>query len=370
MTALCNSLIIELEAAVHDSSSEKRVQTLRRITDLFLGEADRLNDEQIAVFDDVLGALIQRIETKALAELSSRLAPVDNAPVDAIRRLARNDEIAVAGPVLTESSRLTADDLIDIAKTKGRLHMLAISGRSQLNEAVTDVLLNHGDREVTCRLASNSGAQFSDTGFEILIKAGETDATLAEKVGLRLDLPLRLLRELLSKATEAVRARLLSLSNPEAHEAIKRALTSISNQVAQEVTAPRNFQRAHQFVTAMTKNNQLDEAALYKFADGGKYEETVVALSLLSNSPIEIIKPLMQSPAAEGLLIACKAADLKWKTVSAILKNRFRHHSISDEDIAVCKTNFIALTKATAQRTLRFWIVRNNSALKTSAVAS
>src|SRR5271169_2196298 len=122
MAAVCSALIVELEEAVQSHSAEKRVDTLRRITDLFLGEADRLTDQQIDVFDDVLGKLIQRIETKALAELSSRLAPIDSAPIEVIRRLARNDEISVAGPVLSESSRLTADDLIEIAKMKSQSH--------------------------------------------------------------------------------------------------------------------------------------------------------------------------------------------------------------------------------------------------------
>ena len=120
MATVSNSLIIELEEAVHSHSAERRVETLRRVTDLFLGEAERLSDEQIGLFDDVLGKLIHRIETKALAELSSRLAPIDNAPIDVIRRLARNDEIIVAGPVLATSARLTASDLIEVAKSKSQ----------------------------------------------------------------------------------------------------------------------------------------------------------------------------------------------------------------------------------------------------------
>ena len=107
-------LIIELEDALRNGSSEKRVETLRRVTDLFLNETDRLNEQQIAVFDDVLVHLIQRVENKALAQLSSILAPVDKAPVEVIRRLARHDELSIAGPVLTQSSRLSEADLIEI----------------------------------------------------------------------------------------------------------------------------------------------------------------------------------------------------------------------------------------------------------------
>jgi uncharacterized protein (DUF2336 family) len=124
MPARPESLIAELERSVRVDDSATRLNTLRQVTDLFLNESDRLNDEQISVFDDVLGLLIDRIESKALAELSERLASVDNAPIEVIKRLARDDEIVVAGPVLTESKRLTSDDLSEIARTKGQGHLL------------------------------------------------------------------------------------------------------------------------------------------------------------------------------------------------------------------------------------------------------
>ena len=49
------SIIAELEDAVRNGSSEKRVGTLRQVTDLFLHEGDRLSEDQVQVFDDVLG---------------------------------------------------------------------------------------------------------------------------------------------------------------------------------------------------------------------------------------------------------------------------------------------------------------------------
>src|SRR6476469_726862 len=56
------SIIAELEDAVRDGTSAKRVQTLRQVTDLFLNDGDRLNDEQVKVFDDVLCLLVARVE--------------------------------------------------------------------------------------------------------------------------------------------------------------------------------------------------------------------------------------------------------------------------------------------------------------------
>ncbi len=356
------SLIVELEDAIKSGSSEKRVETLRRVTDLFLNDADRLNEAQIGLFDDVLCHLIKRIETKALAELSGHLAPVDNSPIEVIRQLARNDEIAVAGPVLTQSARLTTSDLVEIAGSKSQQHLLAISGRSELEEAVTDVLVERGDRETVHRLARNAGARFSETGFTTLVRNAETDESLAEKLGLRLDIPLRLLRDLLLKATEAVRAKLLSLAPAETKDVIQRVLAKISNEVSREATANRDFTAAQQGILAMKKEGRLDEAALLEFANRRLYEQMVAALSMLSAASIDLIAALMKSARSSGLLVPCKAAGLKWPTVSAILCGRFAHHTMSDADLAQAKEDYLKLSQASAQRVLRFWEIRTKTA--------
>ena len=123
------SLIPELEDVVQRGSPEKRAETLHRITTLFLTGASRFSDEHVDLFDQVFGLLIEEIEIKARAELSNRLAPVSNAPRKILRRLANDDDITVAGPVLTRAPRLAEIDLIDVASNKGQAHLQAICGR-------------------------------------------------------------------------------------------------------------------------------------------------------------------------------------------------------------------------------------------------
>src|SRR5262249_43495664 len=148
-------------------------------------------------------------------ELSTRLALVDYAPIRIIRRLAKDDEIAVAEPILRQSSRLSDNDLIEIARTKSQGHLLAISGRQKINPAVTNVLLARGNREVIHKLANNAGASFSEPGFTTLVLKAEADEGLCEAIGLRLDVPSHLFQQLLIQATKTVRARLLALAPPE-----------------------------------------------------------------------------------------------------------------------------------------------------------
>jgi uncharacterized protein (DUF2336 family) len=357
-----SSLFDDLDAALQSGSSEKRVSMLRQVTDLFLSESDRLNEDQIGVFDGVLVQLIERIEARTLAEISQRLAPVANAPVDVTLNLARHSEISVAGPILTNSTRLTTDQLVEIAKTKSQDHLLAISERAHIETDVTDALLDRGNQAVIHSVAGNSGAEFSHDGFAALLKAAETDEKLAEKTGSRLDLPRDLLRRLLLQATEAVRSRLLSRTPPEFQDEMRRALGAAVTAVDEEAGKPRDFRTAIALVELLRDKGQLHESTLLEFARARKYEETVVALALLSGASLEIIKPLMTSPRDDGLLIPCRAADFKWETLSAIFAIRFPPGAASKERHEKLRINFDKLSKPNAQRLLRFWQVREVSA--------
>jgi hypothetical protein len=57
------SIIAELEEAIRSGSSANQISTLRQVTDLFLRDADRLNEDQVRVFDDVLSHLVARVKT-------------------------------------------------------------------------------------------------------------------------------------------------------------------------------------------------------------------------------------------------------------------------------------------------------------------
>jgi uncharacterized protein (DUF2336 family) len=358
MRPVSESLIAELEVAVQGDVLQSRIATLRRVTDLFLNDADRLSEEQIKVFDDVLCLLIRRIEGRALIELSKRLAPVDKSPIDVIRQLANHEDIEVAGPVLEQSRRLATGDLIDIAATKSQAHLLAISGRYQLEAALTDVLLSRGNEEVVFKLATNPGARFSQTGYQILVRDADGDDKLAETVGLRFDIPPRLLQELLERATEAVRARILSLAPPETREEVQRVITDIARSVGHAAVAERDFAAAERIVLAMEKDGKLDEGALLEFVEQRRYEEMTVALARLCGASLKMVAGLMIGLRNDALLVPCKAADLKWATTAAILRNRHSNHKIPDQIIAIAHGDYDRLSVATAQRTLRFMQVR------------
>jgi hypothetical protein len=352
------SIIDELEEAVSNGSSEKRVNTLRRVTDLFLHNGERLSDDQVRVFDDVLCHLVSRVESRVKAELGGTLASLEYAPSGVIERLARDDEIAVAGAVLTGSNRLTTNTLVEIAKTKGQDHLLAISGRPNLPEVVTDVIVDRGESRVIRKLADNASARFSETGFNGMVSHAEADDELTEVLGLRADLPLKFLRDLLQRATEAVRARLASIAPGELQEEIKRVLKTFARKAAGEHMPERDFSRAEAVVRRMKGLNELGDDAVTRFAETKKFEEVAASIALLNNSaPTDMMARLLEGHRTDLILIPCKSAGLNWATVQAILSNRPATHRIAEATLTTAMKDYDKLTAQTAERALRFWLL-------------
>jgi uncharacterized protein (DUF2336 family) len=351
-----HSIIAELEDAVRGGSSARRVETLRQVTDLFLNDGERLSDDQVKVFDDVLCLLIARVETRAKAELSKRLAPLDYAPFEVIQHLAWDDEIEVAGSVLAHSSRLGTDVLVEIASSKGQEHLLAISGRPNLPAAVTDVIVDRGEEQVIRKLANNAGAQFSDEGYSNIVARASADDELVEILGLRADLPASCMRDLLRRAKEAVRARLLAIAPPALQEEIKQVL----NAIGREAPPPaRSFGVAEELVKLMKELNELDDAAVYNFAEAKKFDEVTVALAVLNDMPVEMTARLMEGARADLLLIPCRSGRLNWPTVESILRNRPGGRPIDEKTLQVAERDYRKLSMETAQRTVRFWQLHN-----------
>src|SRR5499427_6368368 len=352
------SLLPELEDVVQHGSAEKRAETLRRITTLFLDRAPTFNADHVALFDDVIGYLIEEIEAKALAELARRIAPVPNAPAGVVSTLAKNDSIDVAGPVL-EQARLSDPDLMYIAENKSQAHLLAMSIRLGISEALSDILVARGNREVSRSIANNEHAELSDNAFTTLVKRAEEDSVLAEKVGMRTDIPPRLFRQLLMRASEVVQKRLLAKAKPETQTDIRRVLAQVTDEVAAKA-APRNYAAKLAAVRALHSQHKLKETDIAEFAKSGKYEETIAALVILCAVPVEVVDRLMSGERADPVLILARANGFGWSTVKAILNAR-PGAKPSPHAFDVARDNFERLTVTTAQRVARFWQVRQGT---------
>jgi uncharacterized protein (DUF2336 family) len=305
-----------------------------------------------------MARLVNTIEAKARARLSRRLAPIANAPGTVVTLLAFDDDIDVAMPILAQSERIEEHNLLANARSKSQQHLAAIAQRRSLSEALTDVLVERGDRDVVHSVVKNAGARFSDAGFRMLVTRSHGDDALATDVGMRSDIPRPHFLMLLERASDAVRTR-LAAENPDAGGAIEGVVAEIAGGIRDDVrNASPDFAAAQAAVERQNRIRPIGEDEIYQYARERKFEETAIALSILCDTPIDAVERALLDPGAEIILILAKVADLSPTTTKAILLLRAADRGMSTQDLEQALTSFHRLQTDTARRVLGFFRTR------------
>jgi uncharacterized protein (DUF2336 family) len=333
------SLLKELDEAVVRGSPEKKEEALRYATDILT--VGRFAEDEVWVFGEVIGRLADAIEVEARSRLAEQLANLPQAPVNAIEKLAFDDSIRVAGPVLRHSERLNPRALIENIRTKSQQHMLAISQRKSLPTVVTDELIRYGNREVVTSVASNAGASFSDAGFLQMIQRAENDGILAERLGLRRDIPRWMFQQLIAKASAEVR-RKLEQERPGLGAQIQDSVADVTGSLHSKFgPASKSYFEAKRTVGARKQNGQLHEMSILNDALDHKHEDVAVGLSLLCGLPSNVVERALRDK--EMTLVLTKALEFSWDTGMALLFLRAKDHRINAAALDDMKRHFIKL---------------------------
>jgi uncharacterized protein (DUF2336 family) len=349
----------DLDDAVARGTAESCLQALGHATDLLI--AGRYSDDEICTFGEVIGRLADEIEVAARAELATRLARTDNAPINIIHKLAFDDSIEVAGPVLRESVRLDAKTLVANAQTKSQPHLLAISKRKSLEYTVTDVLVTRGNTEVVNSVANNDGARFSGFGFLHMIKRAEGDSILAEQLGLRQDIPRHIFQQLIAKASDDVRKR-LERERPEMVDQIQTSVTDVAGALHSKLgPASRSYYVAKRLVATQHQHGNLNENSIYDYARSHKLDEVTIGLSLLCSLPGDVIERALLDKNREMLLVLTKALDFSWTTTMSLLFLGAKDHRITALDLNKLENEFARLNVETSRSVLKFYQTRKSA---------
>jgi uncharacterized protein (DUF2336 family) len=352
------SYLEDLDDAISRGTDESRAKALWHATDLLI--AGRYSEEEISTFGKVVGRLADEIEVEVRAQLSERLSRFDQAPIEVIHKLAFDDAIEVARPVLEASTRLDDATLIANARTKSQAHMLAISKRQSIGEAVTDVLVARGNHAVVKSVAGNAGARISGSSLLHMVKRAEGDSILAEQLGLRNDIPRHLFQQLIAKATDDVRKR-LETERPEMGEQIGSSVVDVAGELQSKFgPVSRSYFVAKRVVTAQHRLGNLNEESISGYAMGHRFDEVTIGLSLLSALPVDVIERAMVDRNREMLLILARALKFSWQTTMALLFLGAKDHRITARELTAFERDYARLNVETSQSVLEFYRSRKN----------
>ncbi len=272
---------------------------------------------------EALEILAQDQVTRVRQILSEALKDVADAPPELIRRLARDVELVVAGPVLQFSPVLTDDDLIEIIGSDP-IHgaLTAISNRAEVSEDISDALIATEESETIAALLSNPSAQIREETLDgILDRATDEEqwhAPLVKRPVLPSGAAARLARfvtenllallierkDLDSSTATAVRLvveRRLEEGGPGPEEAPSKDKKKMRKSPDQKEKTPLSVAKG------LKKEGKLNEAYVSQTLKKGDSDLVIAALSVLAKVKIKTVKKIISAHSAKGLV------SLSWK---------------------------------------------------------
>lgn len=355
-----SSLIKEIQDTTVSGLTKRQLRALTRVTDLFVAGSGRHSKKQIELFDEVFKTLVAVIELETRVKLARYIATTPNAPATLVRAFASDDAVAVAAPVLSQSTALSDADLVVNASTQGQGHLHAIARRQTISEAITEILVERGETNVIHTVAKNAGAHFSDGSFRALVLRAGDDAQLALHMGMRHDIPRHHFLKLLETASASVCAK-IAAAHPKFIDAVQDAITEVIDDINLEIrNKSPDHAKAKSRVKRLQNWNELGEGNVHAAARSQNFEQAAMALSVLASCPIEMAERAILNENPGVVQVIAKAAGCSWATVKALLLMTAADRRMSETGLARERENFEMLETRTAKRVLEFYKSRRN----------
>ena len=148
----------------------------------------------------------------------------------------------------------------------------------------------------------------------------------------------------------------LALANPAIAEEVQYVLTEVVGKLrADALSQSGDYDAARRVVEPLHRAGRLSEDDVYRFAKTRKFEETVVALALLSGVPVDVVETAMLGQQADMALILAKAAGLSWTTAKFVLMLRTSGRGVSAHELEQALVSYEKLATETAHRAVRVY---------------
>lgn len=344
-----------LIALSQERSSEKRRDLLVLISELFTDGAENYTDAETRLFGDILCRLVDQVSVDVRARFSEQMAPLSCTPHSVARRLAQDDELSVSGVMLEQSDVLTDTDLCEIAGALSQGHLLAITRRKDLSEAVTEVLADRGDVEVLEGITRNERARFSDFGLKRLATRSLDHPKILRALSKRADMPAERLARAIAAFDAEARSKLESLValSPDFAVLLVTEAAGIARQrkqeLEQEITTlvrriGQRLSTLDEAIDAFVRDERLDAVA-----------ELLVQVSGLEESHIANV---LNHDNGYGVAVVCRSLGIGDKAYLKLSQLRASHLRQGPAAVEAWLANYAEIDRQAADRALYFHRMR------------
>lgn len=349
----------ELKRIASERSSQKRLELLHKITDLFLEAGGSHTDAENYLFNDIMDKIVDQISHEAKIQVSANLATLPGFPADVVRKLANDQDIEIARPVIRSSPVLTDNDLLGIAMTAEQDHLHAIATRDKLSAVVTDVLIDRGNQRVVYSVSANHGAEVSHWGFERLLEKARADVNLQELLIERPDLSQDTVEKLLPLISESLTMKLVERGF-NVGETPSADLMQMARQQFTLALRDRksNIRGVAALVELVSRGELTLDQAVAELTAEGRLLDVATLLTKSANLELNDIFGVFTRGQLQTLMMLFRALDLKWSTLEGVLALRAKKMGTPNPASAEGARDYQAIDMSLAKRAIRFLQVR------------
>jgi uncharacterized protein (DUF2336 family) len=359
MTVAPSNFVLLLDLA-KETSSEKRRELLRQITDVFLADPPERSDKETLLFDEIVHAVAADLETEVRIELSKKVATSNVMVQRTARRLAM-DEIEVARPVLEGAQQLSEADMLEVIEHKSQDHMAALAKHPNIGVNVSSYLVDKGEDRVIVSLLENKTAQINRQTYEKVADRAQTSPVLHAPFVKNQNVPLDLLNTVYLKVENDLRREIMRKFHGVSPAELEAALESSRNRLSAAYGAlPSDYQVAKEHVAEIDKRGSLKPPMLVQLLRENRRTAFLVAFAQLVDVEFDLARRLVDAKDVDALAMLCRGAgfDRALFVTLCLL--------IGGQNYGMAKAEafgqlYEQVPIAAAQRALRFWKVRSKN---------
>jgi uncharacterized protein (DUF2336 family) len=341
-------------ATLDGLDSESRRALLRQVTD----GLDITACSDVAEFDQALAAAAADYSTQIRAEIARLVA--GHAGLTCVATSLAFDDIEVAGPILRRSSALSEATLLKIVHEKSQDHLMAVTKRAHVSEALSQALVEKGDDTVVTSLLENDRADISVDTYGRIAGRAENSTALQAPLVRRRNVPPELLNTIYLKAEIGLKREILAKLDSIPADEMERAFARSRARVTNAYGRPEDFRAAQHRIDCMAHAGTLKPPVLVALLREGKAARTAfkIAFARLTEMDVDLIERVVEGHDIDTVALLCRGAGMEravFVTLAVALD--------ADPDRALAgATQFMALydsvPPAAAERALRFWKIR------------
>ena len=285
----------------NDIDERVRIVLARKIALIAADLSDQAQTRLVKIVRSLLATLVRDEAERVRAMIADVLKELPNAPLDVIKRLARDEAASVSEPIIRLSPLLSEGDLVQLLSFSPG----AVARRANISEAVSDAIVATADSAAIRALLINQSAAIREDTLDALVAHARDHASWHGPLVHRPQISKPSMRILSGIVTDQLLAQLAARGDldPDFHAELR---ARIEDKIAQQATIVAEKAQVSesclQRVMLLERSGQLNEAAFTEAMRSGDEPLVAVMLAVSAKVPLAIVERAVSLRSAKGLV--------------------------------------------------------------------